>query len=72
MITKSKTGQQILKRHPEIREELWGGKFWSSGKFVGTVGDGLSEEIVKKYILSQGENKEKENKRIEQLKLFKI
>ena len=37
MITKSKTGRQIFKKFPELRKELWGGKFWSAGKYIGAV-----------------------------------
>ena len=35
---KSITGREIFKRCPEVKNYLWGGKFWSAGYFVSTVG----------------------------------
>ena len=70
MITKSKTAPQMFKRFPELKKELWGGHFWSAGKYIGTVGDGLNEEIIKKYIRNQEQDKNKAESRIKQLTLF--
>lgn len=35
---KSITAIQIFKFHPEVKNKLWGGKFWTSGYYVNTVG----------------------------------
>ena len=62
-IVKSVTAIQLFKLHPDLKEELWGGEFWSDGGYVGTVGEGVNAEIIREYIRKQG-------KKVEQLKLF--
>lgn len=69
-IIKSISAKQMFQVFPEIRQELWGGEFWSDGGYIGTVGDQANAEIVRKYIQQQGDHKEKE--RYNQLKLFKF
>ena len=53
-IVKSVTAIELFKRHPEIKKELYGGEFWSDGGYVGTVGEGINAEIIRKYIIGQG------------------
>ena len=67
---KSITAKELFRLHPEIKEMLWGGKFWTSGYYVNTVGQYTDEETIRAYVQSQG--KEKEYKKIheEQLELF--
>src|ERR1044071_727044 len=36
-MVKSLTAREIFKRHPEVKQQLWGGEFWSDGFFVNTV-----------------------------------
>ena len=67
-ILKSITAREMFKRYPEIKKQLWGGEFWSDGGYIGTVGDGVTTEIVRKYVREQGSEEEKA--RIKQLKLF--
>ena len=31
-----------------------GEEFWSDGSYVGTVGEGINAEIIRKYIQNQG------------------
>ena len=62
-VVKSVTAIQLFKLHPDLKEELWGGEFWSDGGYVGTVGEGVNAEIIREYIRKQG-------KKGEQLKLF--
>jgi len=69
-IIKSISAKEMFKTFPEIRQELWGGEFWSDGGYIGTVGDQSSAEIIRKYIQEQGEREEKASSK--QLKLFKI
>ena len=59
-IIKSIAVKQIFKDFPEIRKELWGGEFWSDGGYIGTVGDGVTAEIIRDYIQKQGTPEEKE------------
>ena len=60
---KSIIARELFKRHPEIKEDLYGGEFWSDGGFASTVGEGVNADIIRKYIKNQGRNGE-------QLKLF--
>ena len=54
MKLKSITARQIFDRHPEIKEILWGGNFWTSGYYANTVGQYTNEEVIRKYVESQG------------------
>jgi len=36
-MVKSLTAREIFKKHPEVKEKLWGGEFWTDGYFVNTV-----------------------------------
>ncbi len=49
-ILKSKSAKAIFREFPEVREELWGGGFWSDGYFVRSVGDEVTAEVIRKYI----------------------
>ena len=53
-ICKSITAKEIFKQFPEVKEELWGGHFWTDGGHIDTVGDGYGEEKMKEYIKNQG------------------
>ncbi len=53
-ICKSITAKEIFKKFPEIKEELWGGYFWTEGGHIDTVGDGYGEKQMKQYIENQG------------------
>jgi len=69
---KSITARKILESNPEVKKMLWGGKFWTEGYYVGTVGEHGNEETITKYIRNQGRNME-EYKKIhddKQLDLF--
>ncbi len=67
---KSITAKQIFKLHPEVKQKLWGGEFWTKGFYVNTVGRHGDEDSIQAYVKAQG--KEKEYKRIhkQQLTLF--
>ncbi len=68
---KSITAKEIFRLHPEVKQKLWGGKFWSSGYYVNTVGQYANEEVIKKYLQNQGIKENKYNKVHEnQLRLF--
>ena len=53
-ICKSILAIQVFKQFPELKDELWGGEFWSDGGHIDTVGDGRGLEEVKKYVKNQG------------------
>jgi len=67
-IIKSISGGQLFEQFPEVKKRLWGGEFWGDGYYVGTVGDGTTTDVIKRYIANQG--KETDHKNFEQLKLF--
>ena len=72
-IIKSITARKVFERFPKLKkEELWGGAFWSVGKYIGTVGDATNEKVVKRYIRNQSVDKPEAENRLKQLKLFKI
>ena len=53
---KSITAIQIFKLHPEVKTMLWGGKFWTSGYYVNTVGQYGNADAIKNYVKNQGKN----------------
>jgi len=67
---KSITAKQLFQLHPEIKEILWGGKFWTSGYYANTVGQYANEEVIRKYVESQGMEKQYKKVHEAQIKLF--
>lgn len=65
---KSLTARMVFQSFPSIKNELWGGSFWTSGYYANTVGQYGNLEVIKKYVENQG----KEYKQIyaEQLRLW--
>jgi len=59
-IVKSITAIKLFEKYPEIKNKLWGGEFWSDGGYIGTVGDGVTADIIRRYIEEQGTPEEKE------------
>jgi REP element-mobilizing transposase RayT len=53
-IIKSITAKKIFEHHPEVKSQLWGGNFWTSGYYANTVGQYGNETVIKKYVESQG------------------
>ena len=66
-LVKSITGRRTVEKFPEIKEDLWGGEFWSDGGYIGTVGDEVTATVIRNYILRQGSKEEKKG-----YKQFKI
>jgi len=70
---KSITAREIYKRVPSVKEQLWGGEFWTKGYFISTVGRHGSEDIIRQYVRDQGRS-EKDYKKLHdqelQLELF--
>ena len=67
---KSLTAREIFRLHPEVKRFLWGGKFWTSGYYINTVGQYANEEVIKKYVQGQGSSISYEKIHTSQLKLF--
>lgn len=51
---KASSSRLVKVSFPEIKNQLWKDKFWSQSYFISAVSD-VNEDIVKKYILDQGE-----------------
>lgn len=51
---KSITAKELFRLHPEVKQQLWGGNFWTSGYYVNTVGQYANEKVIMKYIQNQG------------------
>ena len=55
---KSITAKQLFKSIPQLRQELWGGEFWSDGYYLATVGTRGDWSVVEKYVKNQGKKLE--------------
>ncbi len=67
---KSITAKELFSRHPELKAMLWGGKFWTSGFYVNTVGQYSNEEVIRAYVRNQGMENDYHQLHQEQLTLF--
>ena len=67
---KSITAKEIMKLHPEVKQQLWGGEFWTKGYYVNTVGRHGNEDTIQAYVQSQGKQDEYKKIHSQQLKLF--
>lgn len=67
---KSITAKEIFKLHPEVKEKLWGGEFWTKGFYVNTVGRHGNENTIQAYVKAQGTEKEYKKIHHQQLVLF--
>ncbi|MBI3458907.1 IS200/IS605 family transposase [Candidatus Azambacteria bacterium] len=64
-IIKSIAARQLYKQYPGLRKVLYGGEIWKNGYYVGTVGEGQTESIIRNYLKQQGEDTQSS---LEQLK----
>ena len=70
-IVKSITARELFRLHPEVKQQLWGGQFWTDGYYINTVGQYANEATIQKYIHEQGDDKKVYKKfHSNQLKLF--
>jgi REP element-mobilizing transposase RayT len=53
-LIKSITAREVFIHHPEVKEKLWGGEFWSDGYFINTVSKFGDESTISKYVREQG------------------
>ena len=47
---KSITLREVFKRCPEVKKQLWGGHFWEQGYFYQTVGEHVTDDVIRTYI----------------------
>ena len=67
---KSITAREVFHRLPSVKQQLWGGAFWSSGFYVDTVGRHGSEDTIRRYVQEQGTEKEYTRLHSQQMELF--
>ena len=67
---KSLTAREIFARVPEVKKQLWGGNFWTSGYFIATVGKNGTETTVQQYVKNQGTNLQYNQLHQDQLRIF--
>ena len=51
---KSLTAREVLSRCPQVKKQLWGGAFWSSGYFISSVGQHGNAQTIAQYVKLQG------------------
>jgi REP element-mobilizing transposase RayT len=51
---KSITARELFRLHPEVRNILWGGQFWTSGYYINTVGQYANAKVIQQYVKDQG------------------
>ncbi len=66
-LIKSITAQQVFKEITGVREELWGGEFWTDGYYIATISGRGDKKVIEEYIRKQGREAD-----VEQLRLFDI
>jgi putative transposase len=59
-ILKSVSAREMLAQFPGLREIFWSQKMWGASYFVRTVGEGVTAEMVKRYIETHEERAELE------------
>ena len=57
-IVKSITAREVFRCCPQVKNQLWGGAFWSSSFYINTVGLQGNEESVAAYVANQGRTSE--------------
>jgi len=52
-IMKSITAREVFEQFPQLRKQLWAGKFWGAGYFVRSVGAEVTAAVIRNYIRYQ-------------------
>lgn len=52
---KSITVKEIFSTNPEVKKDLRGGHFWTSGYYLNTVGRFGNEKVIARYVKEQGQ-----------------
>jgi putative transposase len=55
---KSLSARYLVKRFPHLNRYFWGGPMWSPSYFARTAGEGVTAEMVRKYIETHDEGTE--------------
>ena len=49
-ILKSISSSKVFEEFPKIRKQLWAGHLWEQGYFFRTVGEHVTDDVIRKYI----------------------
>ena len=52
-ILKSISAKKIFAEFPQVKKVLWHGKFWADGYYVGSSGEDVTADIIRRYIKYQ-------------------
>ena len=66
-LIKSITASQLFKFVPSIKQELWGGEFWTDGYYIATISGRGNKAVIEQYIKNQGREHD-----LHQLTLFNL
>ena len=58
-IIKSITAREINRQNPEVKKVLWGGRIWTTGYYINTVGAYANEDVIRTYVVNQGKQYQK-------------
>ena len=67
---KSITAKELFRLHPEVKQKLLGGQFWTEGYYLNTVGQYANEDVIQRYIQEQGNENVYKKLHTNQLSLF--
>ena len=49
-IIKGISGGKIFEEYPKLKRKLWGGHLWEQGYFARTVGEQITDDVIRRYI----------------------
>ena len=47
---KSLTARELYHEFPHLRRSHWGGKLWADGYYVGSAGEQVTSDLIKRYV----------------------
>jgi len=56
-IFKSITARKLFNQFPALKQDLWGGEFWSDGFYLATVSERGDWKTVERYVANQGKTR---------------
>ena len=54
-VLKSIRARELYAEFPRLRRSHWGGKLWATGYYVGSAGDHVTSDLIKRYIEYQAD-----------------
>ena len=49
-VVKSITARELYAEFPRLQRTHWGGKLWADGYYVGSAGEHVTSDLIKRYI----------------------